>query len=67
VFNVTLEKGFELRGGITHIENAAEQPEWNHYVQRSLYIENMLYTISNAKVKMNNLEDLTLIKEIRVG
>jgi len=67
VFNVTLEKGFELRGGITHIENAAEQPDWNHYVQRSLYIENMLYTISNAKVKMNNLEDLTLIKEIRVG
>ncbi|HUW47322.1 MAG TPA: beta-propeller domain-containing protein [Patescibacteria group bacterium] len=67
VFNVTLEKGFELRGGITHVENAAEQPDWNHYVQRSFYIENMLYTISTAKVKMNNLEDLTLIKEIRVG
>jgi uncharacterized secreted protein with C-terminal beta-propeller domain len=67
VFNVTLERGFELRGGITHVENAAEQQDWNYYVQRSLYIENVLYTISNVKVKMNSLEDLTLIKEIRVG
>lgn len=67
VFNVTLEKGFELRGGITHVENAAEQQDWNHYVQRSLYIENVLYTISNVKVKMNSLEDLTLMEEIRVG
>jgi uncharacterized secreted protein with C-terminal beta-propeller domain len=67
VFNVTLEKGFELRGGITHIENVAEKEDWNYYVQRSLYIENTLYTISNAKVKMNDLQALALIKEIRVG
>jgi uncharacterized secreted protein with C-terminal beta-propeller domain len=64
---VTLEEGFRLRGGVTHIENPADKTDWNHYVQRSLYIEDILYTVSNAKVKMNSLQDLTFIKEIEVG
>jgi len=67
VFNVTLEKGFLLRGGITHIETTAEKENWNYYVQRSLYIEETLYTVSNVKVKMNDLQDLAPIKEIIVG
>jgi uncharacterized secreted protein with C-terminal beta-propeller domain len=67
VFNVTLEEGFVFRGGITHIESAADKTDWSHYVQRSLYIEDTLYTVSNAKVKMNSLQDLTFIKEIEVG
>jgi uncharacterized secreted protein with C-terminal beta-propeller domain len=67
VFNVTLEKGFLLRGGITHIETTAEKENWNYYVQRSLYIEETLYTISNVKVKINNLQDLASLKEIIVG
>jgi uncharacterized secreted protein with C-terminal beta-propeller domain len=67
VFNVTLEEGFRLRGSVTHIENPADKTDWNHYVQRSLYIEDTLYTVSNVKVKMNSLQDLTFIKEIAVG
>ena len=67
VFNVTLEKGFLLRGGITHIETTAQKENWDYYVQRSLYIEETLYTVSNVKVKMNNLQDLAPIKEIIVG
>jgi len=66
VFNVTLEKGFLLRGGITHIETTAEKENWNYYVQRSLYIEDTLYTVSNVKVKMNDLQDLAPINEIIV-
>jgi len=31
-----------------------------------LYIENALYTISDKKIKMNSLEDLTEIKEIQL-
>jgi uncharacterized secreted protein with C-terminal beta-propeller domain len=67
VFNVTLEKGFLLKGGVTHIETTAEKENSNYYVQRSLYIEDTLYTVSNVKVKMNNLQDLAPIKEILVG
>jgi inhibitor of cysteine peptidase len=67
VFNVTLEQGFLLRGGITHTETTAEIQNWNYYVQRSLYIEDTLYTVSNVKVKMNDLQDLAPINEITVG
>jgi uncharacterized secreted protein with C-terminal beta-propeller domain len=35
-----------------------------YHVERALYIEKVLYNISDKKVKLNNLEDLTLLKEI---
>ncbi|MDH5793265.1 MAG: beta-propeller domain-containing protein [Candidatus Bathyarchaeota archaeon] len=33
----------------------------------ALYIENVLYTVSDKKIKMNSLEDLTEIKEIQLS
>jgi uncharacterized secreted protein with C-terminal beta-propeller domain len=67
VFNVTLENGFQLRGNITHMESGISITDRNYYVERSLYIENVLYTISAVKVKLNSLDDLAFIKEIGVG
>ena len=67
VFNLTLSEGFVFRGGITHIEDGTSIWDSNYYVQRSLYIENVLYTVSNAKVKLNSLDDLAFIKEIEIG
>jgi inhibitor of cysteine peptidase len=67
VFNLTLSEGLVFRGGITHIEDGIDI--WNiaYYVQRSFYIENVLYTVSSAEVKMNSLDDLAFIKEIKIG
>lgn len=67
VFNVTLQEGFAFRGGITHVENIEDLNSWDYHVQRSLYIEDVLYTISNVKIKMNSLQDLTFINEIKLG
>jgi uncharacterized secreted protein with C-terminal beta-propeller domain len=36
-------------------------------VTRSLYIGDVLYTVSEMKIKMNSLESLDLINEIAVG
>ena len=66
VFNLTLSEGFVFRGGITHIEDGTSIWNSNYYVQRSLYIENVLYTVSNVKVKLNSLDDLAFIKEINI-
>jgi len=72
VFRVSLDAGISLQGRITHIENIAE-PEKEYYyyyspfaVERSLYIEDVLYTISQAKIKMNNLETLAYINEVEL-
>lgn len=64
VFNVSLTAGFVLKGTVTHIENSSQLWNTNYYVTRALYIGNMLYTVSNAEVKINNLQDLTAINEI---
>jgi len=72
VFNITLSEGLELKGRITHLENDTELIKSSYYfsssysVYRSLYIGNVLYTISTKKIKMNSLEDLTEINEIEL-
>jgi inhibitor of cysteine peptidase len=68
VFKLTLS-GFELQGGITHQETISQQNYYGDYslnVNRALYIDNTLYTLSNGKVKLNSLTDLTQIAEINL-
>jgi inhibitor of cysteine peptidase len=67
VFNITLTKGLVLRGNITHQESGINSWDSNYHVQRGLYIENVLYTVSDKKIKLNNLESLALLKEIPLG
>lgn len=62
VFNLDLDNGFVLKGKITH-RNDTKSVEKYYYdyasqVKRSLYIENILYTISQKMIKMNELENL---------
>lgn len=71
VFSVDLQNGFQLRGSITH-ENESEKkteyyyPDWQSTIRRSLYIEDTLYTISANLIKMNRLDDLAEIKNIKL-
>ena len=67
VFKITLDDGLVLKGNVTHLEPETGTGDYNHFVKRAVYIENVLYTISDAKVKMNSLQDLAFIKEVAVG
>jgi len=67
IFNVTLSQGFELRDKITHQETGVEGGDNRYWVTRALYIQDVLYTLSDAKVKLNSLEDLAFIKEIELN
>jgi uncharacterized secreted protein with C-terminal beta-propeller domain len=73
VFDISLDQGLQLKGKITHIENIAE-PEQEYYyfyspfsIERSLYIGDVLYTISQAKIMMNNLENLDYISVVELA
>jgi len=66
VFNITLDKEFVLKGRITHVEDASNYSSYLYQVKRSLYIDNVLYTISDKKIKMNSLENLEQINEIEL-
>ena len=71
VFTIT-EDSITLRGQVTHVNNPEEFMKSGYYyysefsVTRSLYIENMLYSISNAKVKISDLTSLEPVNEIKL-
>jgi len=72
VFHVSPDTGIGLDGRITHIENLGDLEQGYYYyyspfsVERSLYIGDVLYTISQAKIKMNSLENLDYINEVEL-
>jgi uncharacterized secreted protein with C-terminal beta-propeller domain len=70
VFRLTVENGFELRDGITHQSSTTQQywyGDYNMMVNRALFVDNTLYTVSNAEVKLNSLTDLTQIAEVNLS
>jgi len=66
VFSISLSKGITLKGGISHQESLPSLLEDNCFVKRTLYIDNVLYTVSNKKIQMNNIENLETINEIKI-
>lgn len=70
VFNVTIDDGLQLRGRITHQDNASDLMKSGYYfsspysVKRTLYIDNVLYTVSDKQVKMNTLGELREVGEV---
>ena len=78
VFDISVEGGIELKGTITHdleVEPEEEYDPWDEYyymgnygnsIKRTLYIEDVLYTVSDNMVKMNDLETLEEINSITI-
>jgi len=70
VFNLDLVNGFELKGKITHSNETYNETEYyRNYdyqseIRRSLYIDNVLYTLSSKMIKMNDLGNLNEIKKV---
>ena len=71
VFNVTPDNGIMFRGGVTQLTSSQLSqlftwPSYNHFITRTLYIGNVLYTVSNAAIQMNSLTDLSEISSVNI-
>ena len=69
VYNIDVENGFDLKGIVTHEKNTNTKPSYyysNSKLLRGLYVDNNLYTVSETAVKVNNLETLELISELKI-
>ena len=60
-----------LRGGITHIDPSEFLKDSYYYsanytIERSLYIGNVLYTVSNGMIKMSDLTTLGEINQLKL-
>jgi hypothetical protein len=74
VFRLTLNGGFEVKGTVTQMENNNTSQNGDYYlmysnysISRALYIGNTLYTVSNARVQLNSLENMALIAKVDLG
>lgn len=67
IYNINIEDGFNLKGIITHETSKNTKYYYNtSKLLRGLYIENNLYTVSETAVKVNDLETLELIDELKI-
>jgi uncharacterized secreted protein with C-terminal beta-propeller domain len=68
VFGFSIDSGFDLRGKIIH-SSSGNETDYNSYwgsnsVKRSLYMDNVLYTVSDKMIKMNSLDTLEDINKV---
>lgn len=70
VYRINLTDGFQLKGTITHNTTKSKYSYYNNYnksrLLRGLYIEDDLYTISEDYIKVNKLEDLQEISQLKI-
>lgn len=67
VFSVTPESGFKLKGKVSHFDDFEEQYYyWGSpgAVRRSLFMDDVLYTLSAKKIVMNDLKNMSEINSI---
>ncbi len=68
VYDINLDDGFKLRGRITHYDDQEIFQKSGYYfygnaqITRSLFIDDVLYTFSNARLQLNKLDSLERIK-----
>jgi inhibitor of cysteine peptidase len=74
VYNLTLKTGFTLKGKITHYDSADVFQKSGQYfyggpgeITRSLFIGNVLYTVSQSRLQANDLTTLATLKVLPFG
>ena len=72
IYDLTLENGFVLRGRVTHYDNDEAFRKSGYYfagdasIQRLLFIEDVLYSLSNKRLQLNSLEDLETLRVMKL-
>ena len=66
VYQINVEDGINLKGTITHEKAKSTYYRTQTRLLRGLYIENNLYTVSEDYIKINQLEDLKEINQLKI-
>jgi hypothetical protein len=81
VFSIDLTHGIVMRGNVTQVDNAAailadpsliymNSYQWlsyNQFINREVYIGNVLYTFSESRVQLNALDTLKLLAKVELS
>ncbi len=68
ILKVTLNQGITFQGRITHLNSTTPNSYWYSpsFINRALYIENVLYTVSDNMIQMHDINTLTYLGTINL-
>jgi len=73
VFSIDTENGLQLKGRISHLNASDDSLLKSGYyysseysIKRSLYMDNVLYTVSDKMIKMNSLDGLAEVNSVEL-
>lgn len=72
VYRITEENGLELRSKISHVDQTKVNTKDYYYyddssfIERILYINDTLYTVSSGKIQAHDLETMTLQNQLQL-
>ena len=67
VYNINLKDGITLKGKVVHEGTSSKYSSYNNTrLLRGAYIGNNLYTISEDMIKVNSLDDLKQLSELKL-
>jgi|GEM_PF-494916 len=70
IYNIDIENGFKLKGTITHMTDESKDEygyiQSNNFINRIMYINDTLYTLSNNQIKANKMDDLKEISKVDI-
>jgi uncharacterized secreted protein with C-terminal beta-propeller domain len=71
VYDISLDKGFILKGKLTDLteEDAKKMGNWYYgdkSIDRLIYINDIIYTISNSKYSAYRLGNLERVGELKI-
>ncbi len=66
ILKVTLDQGIAYQGRISHITSTTSTSYWDSpsFINRALYIENVLYTVSDNMIQMHDINTLNYLGTI---
>ena len=67
VYNIDLVHGFNLKGKVTHQDISGTENAGSCPIDRQLYIDDNLYTMSSNVIKVNSLMDLKEISRLIIN
>lgn len=64
VYGLNLEDGFTLKGQISHMQNDYDRYHYENRVERILYINDNLFTLSGSMIKATNMNSMKEVSSV---
>lgn len=63
IYNIDINHGLQLQKKITHLTDRSNE-DWKYHIQRLIYIDDIIYSVSSEKITAHQMDRYNLIGEL---